>query len=97
MYNVLLVTKIILRKIICHLMSRRTWNTLQAPAGTRLEVPRPERDSYQIHLKSGAGQIYVVLVNRDRDSEEPVVMQVSCNYMNMNENDRGYLLFLQQN
>ena len=51
---------------------------LQAPAGTVLEVPKPERsDSYQIHLKSGAGQIYVVLVNRDRDSEEPLVMQVS--------------------
>ena len=28
--------------------------------------------SYQIHLK-----IYVVLINRDRDSEEPLVMQVS--------------------
>ena len=43
-----------------------------------LEVPKPERGgSYQIHLKSGAGQIYVVLVNRDRDSEEPLVMQVS--------------------
>ena len=40
-----------------------------------LEVPKPERGgSYQIHLKSGAGQIYVVLVNRDRDSEEPLVM-----------------------
>ena len=66
-------------------MSRRTRKTLQAPAGTRLEVPRPERDSYQIHLKSGAGQIYVVLINQDRDSEEPVVMQVSCNSMNMND------------
>ena len=43
-----------------------------------MEVPKPERnDSYQIHLKSGAGQIYVVLVNRERDSEEPLVMQVS--------------------
>ena len=38
-----------------------------------LEVPKPERGgSYQIHLK-----INLVLVNRDRDSEEPLVMQVS--------------------
>ena len=51
---------------------------MQAPAGTILEVPKPERsDSYQIHLKSGAGQIYVVLVNKEKDSEEPLVMQVS--------------------
>ena len=54
---------------------------MQAPAGTILEVPKPERsDSYQIHLKSGAGQIYVVLVNRERDSEEPLVMQVSMQW-----------------
>ena len=62
---------------ICSSFEGDTLLTVQAPAGTRLEVPRPERDSYQIHLKSGAGQIYVVLINQDRDSEEPVVMQVS--------------------
>ena len=63
---------------ICSSFEGQTSLTVQAPAGTVLEVPKPERsDSYQIHLKSGAGQIYVVLVNRERDSEEPLVMQVS--------------------
>jgi len=62
---------------ICSSFEGQTLLTVQAPAGTMLEVPKPERGgSYQIHLKSGAGQIYVVLVNRDRDSEEPLVMQV---------------------
>ena len=33
--------------------------------------------SFQIHLKSTEGQIYVLLVNKDQDTEEPVVVQVS--------------------
>jgi len=62
---------------ICSSFEGQTLLTVQAPAGTILEVPKPERsDSYQIHLKSGAGQIYVVLVNKEKDSEEPLVMQV---------------------
>ncbi len=32
--------------------------------------------SFQIHLKSTEGQIYVLLVNKDQDSEQPVVVQV---------------------
>jgi transcription factor E2F4/5 len=56
--------------------------TVQAPSGTLLEVPKPEfrretgKIHGQIHLKSDEGQIYVVLVNRNTDSEEAVVMQV---------------------
>jgi hypothetical protein len=47
-----------------------------------LEVPIPElvgggaKRRYQIHLKSSDGQIYVLLVNKDPDSEQPVVVQV---------------------
>ena len=63
---------------------------LQAPSGTQLEVPIPEvttetsngtvatqaKKKYQIHLKSSEGQIYVLLVNKDSDSEQPLVVQV---------------------
>ncbi len=61
---------------ICSAFEGDTLLTVQAPAGTLLEVPKPELAKYQIHLKSSDGQIYVVLVNKDKDSEEPVVMQV---------------------
>ena len=45
-----------------------------------MEVPRPEifpgrPPKYQIHLKSDSGQIYVLLVNKEADSD-PVVVQV---------------------
>ena len=32
---------------------------------------------YQMHLKSLEGQIYVLLVNKDSDNEQPLVVQVS--------------------
>jgi len=53
---------------------------IQAPNGTQLEVPIPDKhaghaNKYQIHLKSDNGQIYVLLVNKDADSD-PVVVQV---------------------
>merc|ERR1711997_746847 len=53
---------------------------IQAPSGTQLEVPIPEtlagqKKRYQIHLKSDEGQIYVLLVNKDADSD-PIVVQV---------------------
>ena len=35
-----------------------------------------EKKRYQIHLKSHAGPIYVLLVNKDTDSTSPVVVQV---------------------
>ena len=31
---------------------------------------------YQMHLKSLEGQIYVLLVNKDSDNEQPLVVQV---------------------
>lgn len=53
---------------------------IQAPSGTQLEVPIPEtlpgpgqKKRYQIHLKSEEGQIYVLLVDKDADSEVQVV------------------------
>uniref|UniRef100_A0A4W3INB8 E2F transcription factor 4 n=1 Tax=Callorhinchus milii TaxID=7868 RepID=A0A4W3INB8_CALMI len=54
---------------------------IQAPSGTQLEVPIPEGGSngqkkYQIHLKSTAGPINVLLVNKDTSSSSPVVVPV---------------------
>ena len=54
---------------------------IQAPNGTQLEVPLPEAQingstKYQIHLKSENGEIFVLLVNKEADSD-PVVVQVS--------------------
>ena len=48
---------------------------------TQLEVPIPEqlanqKRKYQIHLKSSDGQIYVLLVNKDPESDHPVAVQV---------------------
>jgi len=65
---------------ICSSFSGETLLAIQAPSGTQLEVPRPEivpgrPPKYQIHLKSDSGQIYVLLVNKEADSE-PVVVQV---------------------
>jgi len=53
---------------------------IQAPDGTQLEVPRPEvlpgrNPKYQIHLKSETGQIFVLLINKEHNSD-PVVVQV---------------------
>ena len=57
-----------------------TLNTLQAPDGTQLEVPSPERPpgraaKYQIHLESETGQIHVLLINKEHNSD-PVVVEV---------------------
>merc|ERR1711862_639621 len=65
---------------ICSSFSGETLLAIQAPSGTQLEVPRPEiipgrSPKYQIHLKSDSGQIYVLLVNKEADSD-PVVVQV---------------------
>ncbi len=69
---------------VCDGFPGRTLLAIQGPNGTQLEVPRPEISNvpgqkirYQIHLKSTEGQIYVLLVNKDQDSDQPVVMQVS--------------------
>ena len=34
------------------------------------------KKNYQIHLKSSSGPIHVLLVNKDADSDKPVVVQV---------------------
>uniref|UniRef100_H3CTS9 E2F transcription factor 4 n=1 Tax=Tetraodon nigroviridis TaxID=99883 RepID=H3CTS9_TETNG len=54
---------------------------IRAPFGTQLEVPVPEpilkgQRKYQIHLKSSAGPIEVLLVNKDPSSASPVVLPV---------------------
>ena len=65
---------------ICQSFDGDTLLAIQAPNGTQLEVPRPEqtgiKKKYQIHLKSTDGQIYVLLVNKDPDSDHPVAVQV---------------------
>ena len=53
---------------------------IQAPDGTQLEVPSPVQQpgrapKYQIHLESGAGQIHVLLINKEHNSD-PVVVEV---------------------
>ena len=53
---------------------------IQAPNGSQLEVPIPEQSGlkkkYQIHLKSTEGQIYVLLVNKDPDSDHPGMFEL---------------------
>ena len=67
---------------ICSCFEGDTLLAVKAPSGTQLEVPKPESviggtgKRYQIHLKSNEGQIYVVLVNRDAETEQPMVVQV---------------------
>lgn len=66
---------------ICQSFDGDTLLAIQAPNGTQLEVPIPEalpnqKRKYQIHLKSSDGQIYVLLVNKDPDSDHPVAVQV---------------------
>merc|ERR1711935_196426 len=65
---------------ICESFEGNTLLAIQAPNGTQLEVPIPEQSGlkkkYQIHLKSTDGQIYVLLVNKDPDSDYPVAVQV---------------------
>ncbi|KTG07248.1 hypothetical protein cypCar_00014833 [Cyprinus carpio] len=63
-----------------HLLSD-TLLAIRAPSGTQLEVPVPEshvngQKKYQIHLKSSAGPIEVLLVNKDPSSSSPVVLPV---------------------
>jgi len=65
---------------ICSVFPGETLLAIQAPDGTQLEVPRPEllagrSPKYQIHLKSETGQIFVLLINKEHNSE-PVVVQV---------------------
>ncbi|XP_041375194.1 transcription factor E2F5-like [Gigantopelta aegis] len=66
---------------ICKCFKGDTLLAIQAPSGTQLEVPIPEigpgfKKNYQIHLKSHAGAINVLLVNKDADNTSPVVVQV---------------------
>lgn len=67
-------------KDMCNAFPGETLLVIQAPDGTQLEVPRPEllpgrAPKYQIHLKSESGRIYVVLINKENDSE-PVAVPV---------------------
>ncbi|XP_007904032.1 transcription factor E2F4 [Callorhinchus milii] len=66
---------------MCRCFKGDTLLAIQAPSGTQLEVPIPEGGSngqkkYQIHLKSTAGPINVLLVNKDTSSSSPVVVPV---------------------
>ncbi|KAG1939100.1 transcription factor E2F4 [Pimephales promelas] len=65
----------------CFTCSCDTLLAIRAPSGTQLEVPVPEshvngQKKYQIHLKSSAGPIEVLLVNKDPCSSSPVVLPV---------------------
>uniref|UniRef100_A0A673N456 Transcription factor E2F4-like n=1 Tax=Sinocyclocheilus rhinocerous TaxID=307959 RepID=A0A673N456_9TELE len=66
---------------LCNCFKGDTLLAIRAPSGTQLEVPVPEshvngQKKYQIHLKSSAGPIEVLLVNKDPSSSSPVVLPV---------------------
>ncbi|KAK2867168.1 hypothetical protein Q8A67_025285 [Cirrhinus molitorella] len=66
---------------LCNCFKGDTLLAIRAPSGTQLEVPVPEshvngQKKYQIHLKSSAGPIEVLLVNKDPASSSPVVLPV---------------------
>ncbi|XP_077066797.1 transcription factor E2F4 [Siphateles boraxobius] len=66
---------------LCNCFKGDTLLAIRAPSGTQLEVPVPEshvngQKKYQIHLKSSAGPIEVLLVNKDPCSSSPVVLPV---------------------
>ncbi|XP_059402159.1 transcription factor E2F4-like [Carassius carassius] len=66
---------------LCNCFKGDTLLAIRAPSGTQLEVPVPEshvngQKKYQIHLKSSAGPIEVLLVNKDPSSTSPVVLPV---------------------
>ncbi|XP_031552047.1 transcription factor E2F5-like [Actinia tenebrosa] len=66
---------------VCQSFTGDTLLAIQAPSGTQLEVPIPEKHpgmpkKYQIHLKSQNGPIHVLLVNKDASAESPVVTPV---------------------
>ncbi|XP_044129077.1 transcription factor E2F4 [Bufo gargarizans] len=65
---------------ICHCFRGDTLLAIKAPSGTCLEVPVPEgvkgQKKFQIHLKSSAGPIEVLLVNKDTSNSPPVVVPV---------------------
>ncbi|CAK8672578.1 unnamed protein product [Clavelina lepadiformis] len=54
---------------VCRCFRGETLLAIQAPSGTQLEVPIPEnvdgKKKYQVHLRSSAGPINVLLVNKD--------------------------------
>lgn len=85
---------------VCKCFEGDTLLAIQAPSGTQMEVPIPEfgpglKKSYQIHLKSSSGPISVLLVNKDSDSDKPVVVQVpplgthGADSHNQNQNPAG--------
>ncbi|KAK6319965.1 transcription factor E2F4 [Coregonus clupeaformis] len=66
---------------LCSAFKGDTLLAIRAPTGTQLEVPIPEsvlngQRKYQIRLKSSAGPIEVLLVNKDPSSPSPVVLPV---------------------
>ncbi|XP_061577291.1 transcription factor E2F4 [Cololabis saira] len=66
---------------LCGAFKGDTLLAIRAPIGTQLEVPIPEavhngQRKYQIRLKSTAGPIEVLLVNKDPSSASPVVLPV---------------------
>ncbi|XP_062317367.1 transcription factor E2F4 [Osmerus eperlanus] len=66
---------------LCGAFKGDTLLAIRAPTGTQLEVPVPEstingQKKYQIRLKSSAGPIEVLLVNKDPSSLSPVVLPV---------------------
>ncbi|KAM6973164.1 transcription factor E2F4 [Aplochiton taeniatus] len=66
---------------LCGAFKGDTLLAIRAPTGTQLEVPVPEsvinsQRLYQVRLKSSAGPIEVLLVNKDPCSPSPVVLPV---------------------
>lgn len=66
---------------ICSCFRGDTLLAICAPSGTQLEVPTPSavengQKKYQIHLRSTAGPIDVLLINKDRINSAPVALPI---------------------
>ncbi|KAM9323474.1 transcription factor E2F5 [Pholidichthys leucotaenia] len=73
--------KYVTHEDICGAFRGDTLLAVLAPAGTQLEVPRPEmgqsgQKKYQVNLRSHSAPIQVMLINRDSDSKVPVIFPV---------------------
>ncbi|XP_077349087.1 transcription factor E2F5 [Lithobates pipiens] len=66
---------------LCNCFNGDTLLAVQAPSGTQLEVPIPEKGQngqkkYQISLKSSSGPINVLLINKESRTSKPVAFPV---------------------
>ncbi len=62
---------------ICKCFGEDTLFAMQAPTGTKLSSKKLDTGKCRLHIKSTEGQVYVSLVNKDSESDEPEAVRVS--------------------